>query len=211
MPHLIEARKLYQSDPSGLRLPRWLPVVALVTVVCVTGQLLSLELQNGLRYDRLPVDGFQLWRLLSANFIHLGWSHLALNILGLVLVSWIFARDWPPLRWLLALLFSGVVSTSGIHLASPEVFWLVGLSGALHGLFAFGAVGWIRQQERMGWVLLAGLVAKLIYENLTGSLSITQPLVGGAIVTDAHVWGALGGLLAAALDRLCWRQGPAPL
>ena len=66
-------------------------------------------------------------------------------------------------------------------------------------------------EQRVGWLLLGGLLIKLIYEQYTGSLAVSESIVGGPIVTDAHLWGALGGLLAAGVDKLCWREGPAPL
>jgi len=126
-------------------------------------------------------------------------------------MSWIFGRDWPAYRWVLAVVVAGTMASVGVHAFSPEIAWMIGLSGALHGLFAFGAIGWLRLHERMGWALLLGLVIKLVYEQLTGSLAIYEPIVGGEIVTDAHLWGAIGGVLAAGLDRICWREGPAPL
>jgi rhomboid family GlyGly-CTERM serine protease len=177
----------------------------------VISQLLPDAWQEGLRYDREQMAAGQAWRLLTACIVHLGWAHLALNGVGLLLMSWIFAADWPPYRWLLALGISGLVSTLGVHLGNPEVFWLVGLSGALHGLFAFGAIGWLRMRERVGWALLAGLAAKILYEQVIGSLAVSEAIVGGAVIEDAHLWGVLGGLLAAGIDRVCWRRGPAPL
>lgn len=192
-------------------LPRWLAAVAALAAICAFCQALPASWRDALRYARPEFGQGEVWRLLTANFVHLGWPHLALNLTGLLLLSWIFARDWPPYRWVLALLISGIVSTLGVHLFNPGVYWLIGLSGALHGLFAFGAIGWLRQGEQRGWLLLAGLAVKLGYEHWTGGLAITEPIVGGPIITDAHVWGACGGLLAAGLDRLCWRAGPAPL
>ncbi len=194
-----------------VKLPPWIVAVLVVLGTAALCQALPTEWNLWLRYDRGGVSAGQVWRFLTANFIHLGWAHLALNATGMLLMTWIFGRDWPAFRWLLALLIAGVISAAGVHLASPDVFWLIGLSGALHGLFAFGAVGWIRLDERVGWLLLAGLLMKLIYEQFTGSLAVSESIVGGAIVTDAHVWGALGGLIAAGVDKLCWRKGPAPL
>jgi rhomboid family GlyGly-CTERM serine protease len=191
--------------------PRWIGAIALVMGITAVCQLLPDSWQDSLRYDRQLTAEGQVWRLLTACFVHLGWAHLALNAAGLLLMSWIFAGDWPPYRWLLALVVAGLVSTLGVHLGNPRVFWLVGLSGALHGLFAFGAIGWIRMGDRTGWALLAGLAAKIVYEQIAGGLPVSAAIVGGAVVEDAHLWGVAGGVLAAGLDALCWRQRPAPL
>ena len=136
--------------PTDLRWPRWAAPVGALLGLMILCQALPVTWQDGLRYDRELLQAGQGWRLLTAGFVHLGWLHLALNATGLVLMSWIFARDWPPWRWLLALVVAGMISTLGVHLGSPRVFWLIGLSGALHGLFAFGAIGWIRLGDRVG-------------------------------------------------------------
>jgi rhomboid family GlyGly-CTERM serine protease len=185
--------------------------MALLVAFMVLCQVLPEPLQGYLPYERSLCRDGQVWRLLTAGVIHLGWSHLVLNAAGLLLVTAVFGRDWPVGRWLLALGISAVVSTLGVHLASPEVYWLKGLSGALHGLFAFGAVGWLRLGDRMGWVLLGGLLAKLLYEQWVGAMALTEGFVGGPVIVAAHVWGSVGGLLAAAIDRLGFRQDPAPL
>ncbi len=196
--------------PTDLRWPRWAIPVGVLLGLMILCQALPAAWQNGLRYDRALLQAGQGWRVLTACFVHLGWLHLALNATGLVLMSWIFARDWPPWRWLLALVVAGVISTFGVHLGSPHVFWLIGLSGALHGLFAFGAIGWIRLGDRVGWLLLAGLALKIGYEQWSGSLPVSEAIVGGPVITAAHLWGALGGVAAAALDRVAFRRGPAP-
>jgi rhomboid family GlyGly-CTERM serine protease len=172
-------------------------------------QALPADWQDWLRYDRGLFQAGQIWRLLTGCLVHLGWLHLALNATGLVLMSWIFARDWPPYRWLLALVVAGVIATLGVYLGSPRVYWLVGLSGALHGLFAFGAIGWIRLGDRLGWVLLAGLAVKIGYEQWAGSLPVSEAVVGGAVITAAHLWGSLGGLVAASFDGVVFKQRPA--
>lgn len=197
--------------PTELRASRWLVAVLATLVLMGALQALPAGWQDWLRYDRDALAGGQAWRLLTAPLIHLGWAHLGLNAVGLALVSWIFASAWPPWRWLLALGIAGLISTLGVHVANPEVYWLVGLSGALHGLFAFGAVGWVFAGDRMGWVLLAGLGAKLAAEAWLGGMPVSEAIVGGAVITAAHLWGAVGGLIAAALDRGCFHRGPASL
>lgn len=199
------------TSPTDLHWPRWAIPVGLLLGLMIVCQALPADWQNLLRYDRVLFQAGQGWRLLTGCLVHLGWPHLALNATGLVLMSWIFARDWPPYRWLLAVVVAGMISTLGVHLASPRVFWLVGLSGALHGLFAFGAIGWIRVGDRLGWALLAGLAVKIGYEQWHGSLPVSEAVVGGPVITAAHFWGVAGGLVAAAVDRLAFKRGPAPL
>src|SRR5690349_9713127 len=54
--------------------------------------------RNALSYDRAALAEGQLWRLLTAHFVHLDAQHALLNGLGLVLMWALFARDYTPLR-----------------------------------------------------------------------------------------------------------------
>lgn len=174
-------------------------------------QLLPESGQLGLRYDRALIGDGQYWRVLTANFVHLGWGHFWLNLAGLALVALLFAGDRSASRWLAGLLFSGVATSLGVYWFNPEIEWMAGLSGALHGLFVLGAIGMILLGEWLGWALVAGVLAKLGWEQLVGELPMTGELIGGSVVTAAHVWGAAGGLLAGLREILIWRRQRAPL
>jgi hypothetical protein len=73
------------------------------------------------------------------------------------------------------------------------------MSGALHGLFVVGAALMLRSDKERGfaWLLLAGLVLKIGWEQ-SGGVSPSSDWIGGAIVVDAHLYGAAGGLLTVA-------------
>lgn len=163
-----------------------------------------------LRYDRVAIGDGQLWRILTANFIHLGWSHLALNVAGLLAVGWLFAEDYPRSQWIVILLICSVATSIGLYFFTPEIKWCVGLSGALHGLFAAGAIALIFDGVSFGWGLLAGCAGKLLYEQTVGSMPFSAGVVGGSVVTDAHLWGAIGGVVIALLLHL-WRRNDARL
>lgn len=158
-----------------------------------------------LRYDRSAIGAGAVWRLLTANFIHLGWEHLVLNCAGLLAIGWLFVEDYSLADWLLILIFCSLASSVGLYLLNPEIVWCVGLSGALHGLFVAGAIAWVVVGAGLGWGLLAGVSAKLAYEQLVGSMPFSEGVIGGSVVTDAHLWGAIGGLVVAVLLSI-WRR-----
>lgn len=158
-----------------------------------------------LRYDRQAVAQGQVWRLLTAHFVHLGWSHLALNLAGLGLGTWLFGADRSPKRWLIATLVSAIVCGSGLWLLSPGVGWCVGLSGVLHGLMIVGFGSWIISGDRWAWALLGAVLLKLGWEQFGGTMPWSEAMSGGSVITDAHLWGALGGGLFLAGEAL-WRQ-----
>jgi rhomboid family GlyGly-CTERM serine protease len=161
-----------------------------------------------LRYDRAAIEAGEVWRLVTANFIHLGWGHLVLNIAGFLAIGWLFAEDYSPGAWFVILLACALASSVGLYLLNPDIFRVVGLSGALHGLFAAGAIAWIAGSDGLGKWLLAGLAAKLAYEQAVGAMPFSEGIVGGGVVTDAHLWGAIGGTLIA-LALLGWQRfGP---
>ncbi len=164
-----------------------------------------------LAYQRAAVDAGEVWRLLTANLVHLGWAHLWLNAAGLILILGIFGPDRSCRDWLLGFVIAGISSSAGVYFMRPDLTVVVGLSGALHGLFVLGAIGWIRSGDRMGWGLLAAIAGKLVYEHFAGAVPLSTEIVGGAVVTEAHLWGAFGGILAGALETWCWHRRSASL
>jgi rhomboid family GlyGly-CTERM serine protease len=156
-----------------------------------------------LRYDRADIAAGQWWRLLTAHIAHLGLHHAVLNVLGLLLVWALFAREWRPRQWAFIMAFVIVVIDCGLWLRDPHVAWYVGASGALHGMMAAGVLSYMRRRDPLGWIMAALLAAKLGFEQLHGPLPFAGK--GVPVVVDAHLYGVLGGLTAAGL-LLCARH-----
>lgn len=180
--------------------PFWwffVPLLALILLLAAGGE----SIREALRYERAPLAALELWRLLGAHVVHLSWSHTLLNAVAVVLIGVIFNARATLVWWWVALILSIAAINVGLWLVSTDVGWYVGLSGALHGLFAMGA--WLewRQGQRSGLYLLLGLAAKLVFEQLAGALPMTANAAGGPVVVDAHLYGALGGALACVLMR----------
>jgi rhomboid family GlyGly-CTERM serine protease len=151
-------------------------------------------LRNAWSYQRTALAAGEWWRLLSAHFVHLDAGHAVLNGLGLVLMWALFARDYSPLRWLAIYLTSALTISAGLWLFDPEIEWYVGASGALHGVMTAGTLAHLRRRDLDGWILAVFIMAKLSYEQFAGSM----PFAGAAnTVVDAHLYGAIGGLVVA--------------
>jgi rhomboid family GlyGly-CTERM serine protease len=147
-------------------------------------------------YIRTAIAEGEWWRLLTAHFVHLGWEHAALNAMGVVLMWALFARDYPAWRWLAIYLGSCLAVSAGLWFLTPGLEWYVGASGALHGVMAAGTLAHLRRGDLDGWVLAVFIVAKLCYEQFAGAL----PFAGSATtVVDAHLYGAIGGVVLAPL------------
>jgi rhomboid family GlyGly-CTERM serine protease len=160
-----------------------------------------------LQYQRSALANYQWWRLLSAHLVHLGWQHTLLNVLALVLLWCLFAREFPPRRWLWIIGLSAATIDAGLWFLRPGIEWYLGASGVLHGVLAAGACAMYRRGEGVGAALLLLLVVKLLYEQRLGGSVFLQDL---PVVPDAHMLGVLGGLIAALLPRGAARQ-PQPL
>jgi rhomboid family GlyGly-CTERM serine protease len=155
-------------------------------------------LRDALEYDRAAIAQGQWWRLVSAHFVHLDAEHAALNTLGLVLMWALFARDYSPLRWAAIYLTAALAISAGLWWLDPQIAWYVGASGALHGVMTAGTLAHLRRHDLDGWILAVFIVAKLCYEQYAGSM----PFAGTAnTVVDAHLYGAVGGLVLATMLR----------
>jgi len=182
----------------GLRGPLWL-MLATSLLLQLAGRHLAPGLSDALRYDRAAVLVGQWWRLGSGQLLHLGWAHLALNAIGLIWVDALLGHVWRAWQWALLCLLCALGVSLGLLLWSPQVSWYVGLSGLAHGLAAAGAVALWRNGAPAGrwWLLI--LAAKLVKEQCLGGSQWPPGWLGGATIVDAHLYGALTGLLVAAL------------
>ncbi len=173
-------------------------------------QLGGAAAREALCYERAALAAGQWWRLATAHFVHLGWRHAVLNVLGLVLMWVLFARDYGPRGWLLILAGAIGAIDLGLWVGDSTVLWYVGSSGMLHGLLAAGTLAHLRRGEPDGVLLALFLIGKLVIEQTHGPLPFAGS--GTAVVVDAHLYGAIGGLLAAlALARWSRVERPEPV
>lgn len=173
----------------------WLPALlaGLLVALFVAGPALT----ESLRYERDAVLAGQAWRLLSGHLVHFDLAHLGWNLAGIVLVWFLFAREYTPLGWWVVLVSSTVAIDLGFLAFEPRLDWYVGFSGVLHGCMAAGLVAWIRRERDALTVTVAMLFgAKLLWEHAYGPLPFAGGSLGVPVVHEAHTYGALGGAAA---------------
>ena len=168
-------------------------------VTCFSLQ--SAGLASTFQFDRALIDQGQYWLLLTGHLVHLNWTHWALNMAGLVIVAVFFSLYGSILDWLFVLLFSAIAISLGLYWLHPELSWYVGLSGVLHGLFIYGAIREIRFYPFSGYILLLLLTGKLFWEYMNGALPGSEQMTGGRVLVEAHLYGAIAGLVAVFLTR----------
>lgn len=162
-----------------------------------------------LRYERGAVLDGQWWRLVTGHLVHADGAHLAWNLAGTWLVGWLFAREFTLRGWSVVLLASTAAIDAGFIAWHPELEWYVGFSGVLHGCMAAALVAALAQSRDLVTILVAVLfAAKLAWEQFAGPLPFTAASIGLPVVHQAHTYGALGGVLGAAVLRLR-RRSPA--
>lgn len=157
---------------------------------------LILQVTNGSEWMRLERGAalVEPWRLLGAHFVHLGWIHLGMNLAALAVLWMLLGDTIRPVLWASGVLFIALGVSLGLLCCSPAVTWYVGFSGVLHGLFVAGAVANIRHLPALGAVLMIALTAKIVLEQVGGGDSLTQGLIGDAVIVDAHLYGAVAGV-----------------
>ncbi len=162
--------------------------------------LLSVSLEfagltEQLQYDRVAITEGEYWRLLSGNLVHLGLNHLLLNAAGFALVAALVWRYYSAVQWALIVAVCALAVGLGLYVLVPELRWYVGLSGVLHGLLLAGACVEVQKYPQTGWPLLVLVVAKLLYEQVTGPMPGSEWAAGGSVVVESHLYGGLAGLV----------------
>lgn len=162
-----------------------------LAIVCVLLQYAGLS--SSLRFDRTLIDEGHWWLLLSGNFVHLGSSHLWMNLAGLALVVALVWQHFAATQWLLIIVISSAVVGVGLWIFNPEVIGYVGFSGALHGLILAGTLADLRVYPKSAALLLVLVVGKLAWEQVSGALPGSESIAGGHVVVDSHLYGAIAG------------------
>lgn len=169
-------------------------IFAIVLVLfCVLVQVLGFS--SSWRFDREAIANGHYWLLLSGNFVHLGLSHLGMNMAGLILIVALVWSRFNAWEWgfttFVASLFVGV----GLYQLDPSVLWYVGFSGTLHGLLLAGVLADLKYFPRSAAALLLFVIAKLGYEQVIGPVPGSESVAGGNVVVNSHLYGAVGGVV----------------
>lgn len=172
-----------------------------MTVIIVgtqSGGEAALEL---LRWDRMALEEFELWRVWTGHLIHASWPHVGLNVLGLGLVAWLFPEPVSALWHLVRFVWLALAASIMMWFWVPDLDWYVGLSGVLHGSFVLGLWWLFREGDKLAFLLLVLLAGKLILEHFMGPVTSDEDLVGVPVLTQAHSYGALAACILIPIER----------
>ena len=182
--------------------------LVVISVICIllfaadipTPAILPIDHYLSYQYDNISQG--EIWRLITGNVLHTNLWHLLMNLAGFWVIVFLHEVHYKRHPEKLVLLFVCLCLLEGIglYLFYPGLKAYVGLSGMLHGLFAFGAMMDIRKGYYSGYLLLVGVIAKVAYEQYFGATESITELINARVATESHLVGLICGLLCA----LCW-------
>ena len=168
---------------------------SLIILLTLMLYLFEPEASKLLAYYHNGIAEGEIWRLISATFCHTNFNHLVLNIVGLIITLALFIDFFKTIKILPIIIFSSLFIGLCLFFFDTEVIWYVGLSGVLHGLFSYGVTTDIGKKDPWGYLLGAGLVIKIIYEQMFGASQSTINLIAAQVLVNAHLYGAIAGFI----------------
>lgn len=188
-----------------------LTATPLPTAVALVALFLLLAVLPGaadlLCYQREAIAGGQWWRVFTGHFVHLNFSHALMNGIGTLLLAAVLREELPAREWWWLVLVAPWVISLGLWWKQPDLVSYVGFSGVLHGLLYCGVLRLLPQAPVLALGVLAFLVARQGWEQTAAyDPDYLRGLIGGRVMPDAHLFGALTGvafgLLGLARQRL---------
>jgi len=183
---------------------QWL-LFTFVLIICSICALFADTARDLLRYESNLLVQQEYWRLLTAHFVHLGWSHFLLNMAAFFALWMIYGGVFSLWSWLFILLITSLGISICFLQFDENLIWYVGLSGVLHAIISVVLVYLLLQmiifkKPCFLWedkILLVLLIFKLLYEQLVGAIPLTESSSGGPVIVNAHFYGAIIGCICA--------------
>ncbi|MDH5446166.1 MAG: rhombosortase [Gammaproteobacteria bacterium] len=176
---------IFQSHP-------WLLLSLLVLIMLFTGE----EGASVLQYQRLAITDGEFYRLLTGHLVHTNLYHSFVNLAGLVLIGVLSRYHMTARDWWFGLFISFVAVSAGLLLFDPQVQWYRGLSGVLHGIMVLLILKARQLAGFLRLIILAGLLVKIILEQLQIGFWQSDELIGAPVIVNAHLYGIVGGLMS---------------
>lgn len=171
-------------------------IIALLSVLVFAGEyFIGEQITQTLVYQRKLINQGEVWRLFTGHLLHTNGFHLLLNLSALIMLWALHGRFYSIKNYTALFLFCSIVTSVGIYYGNPSLAQYVGLSGVLHGIFIFGAIMDILSKDKTGYILFIGVWLKIAHEQIYGASSEISDLIEASVAIDAHLWGAIGGLI----------------
>ena len=156
-----------------------------------------------LQWQRVGIMSGAWWRGISGHVVHLNTTHAAMNVSAFILIMLLLGRASDAVGWVALWVGLSMAISVSLLVFDPYLNFYAGASGVLHGLVSFGALAQLSERRGEAVVLLIGLVLKLCWEHYYGAASGTVVLIGAPVIVNAHLYGAMAGVVPGAF--VAWR------
>jgi rhomboid family GlyGly-CTERM serine protease len=167
----------------------------LLIILCALLFLFEPQASHYFAFNRIQIEQFQWWRLLTGNLLHTNANHLLLNLTAVALLWALHGQNFRLAQYTLMFFILCITTTLLIYGFAKQLQWYVGLSGVLHGVFIIGAYFDIKQGMKTGWLLLIGVLIKVGHEQIFGASQDIADLINATVAIDAHLFGTISGLI----------------
>lgn len=177
--------------------PRWVFVFFLINIAVWLLMTLAGGSQNtkvlvdfGASYGPLIAAG-ELWRLFTANFIHIGFLHIAFNSWALYILGQECEALFGSSRFVLIYLLSGLSGSIASFSLDTQAVLSAGASTSIFGLIGALVAFFARNRRPFGAMGRQRLNNYIFFIVLNLAIGLTVPGIGNL----GHMGGLVGGLL----------------
>lgn len=157
-------------------------------------------LEHGAMYVPMMIEYGDYRPLFTSIFLHFGFSHLANNMVMLLVIGWNLELEIGRIKYLIIYFASGIcgnVVSAFWDIHTGEYAISAGASGAIFGITGALLYVAVRNRGQIGNVTGRGLIFMV-------ALSLYYGFSSGGVDNFAHIGGLLSGFLLAIL--LYWKR-----
>ncbi len=132
----------------------------------------------------LVIEQLEVWRLITAMFLHADVMHLFFNMVALLLFGVAVENSFSKLEFIIVYFLSGLIGNLFSLILLPPYSISLGASGGIFGLIGAAFVIIALSRERALLFLGLGYVAFFVLSS-----------IGPGINLWAHLFGLIGGIL----------------
>lgn len=143
---------------------------------------ISTLLKYGANHNLSIVMDNEWWRIIASMFLHIGWAHIAMNMIAIYFLGSIVERIYGSIRFLIIYFLAGIGGGLASFLFPENIS--AGASGAIFGLF--------------GALLFFGVIYKKIFFQTMGKgvlLIIGINIIFGFGAPNIDMAGHIGGII----------------
>ncbi|MEX3747052.1 MULTISPECIES: rhomboid family intramembrane serine protease [Lysinibacillus] len=158
-------------------------IIYVLTLLPGVGKLIEIY---GVQVNAFIQQG-EWWRVISAMFLHVDFSHVFFNMFSLFLFGPELEKIAGKARFITIYLLSGIVGNIATYLFSDSSYASLGASGAIFGIF--GAFGALVFYTRRTMPMLRKLILPIII------ISVIMTFLQQNVNVYAHLGGLVTGFL----------------